>query len=80
MEAIKPINKKSASIASLFNIEIGENEDIDSLVVKMIKLEVEDLESRTLTQEQSQDLDKIKKDIELGNYSTALEKLLPLTQ
>ena len=57
---------------------IGGNIELDSALVQLIKLQVDDLEKRTLTSEQAESIGDIKADIEAGKYSDALEKILEL--
>lgn len=74
---VKDIEQKTETIKSL-GVEIGENVELDSALVKQIKIQVDDLEKSTLTEEQSKSLGEIKTDIESGNFAEALEKILLL--
>ena len=77
VKEVQSIEKKTAEVESL-GMEIGENIDLDSALVELIRLQVQDLEKRTLTQEQVKSIGDIKADIEAGKYSDALEKILEL--
>jgi len=77
VKEVQSIEKKTAEMESL-GMVIGENIELDSALVQLIKLQVDDLEKRTLTSEQAESIGDIKADIEAGKYSDALEKILEL--
>jgi len=79
VKEVKSIEKKTAEIESL-GIQIDENIELDSALVQLIKLQVDDLEKRTLTPGQAESIGEIKADIEAGQYAEALEKLLNITK
>lgn len=81
VKEVKNIEKKTTEIKSL-GVEISEDTEIelDSALVELIKLQVEDLENRTLTPEQVEFLGEIKADIEAGKYPEALLKILEINQ
>ena len=79
VKEVQSIEKKTAEMESL-GMVIGENIELDSALVELIKLQVQDLEKRTLTQEQIKSIGDIKADIEAGKYSDALEKILEINQ
>ncbi len=78
---IKELEQKEEEIKSL-GIEIGENEELRSvlaqIVEQIVENEIKDLETRSLTEEQEESLSGIKQDYEEGEYSKALEKILIL--
>ena len=77
VKELQIIEKKTAEVESL-GMVVGENIDLDSAVVELVRLQVQDLENRTLTQEQIKSIGDIKTDIEAGKYPDALEKILEL--
>jgi len=77
VKEVQSIEKKTTEVKSL-GVEIGENIELDSALVELIKLQVQDLEKRTLTQEQIKSIGDIKADIEAEKYSDALEKILQI--
>ena len=79
VKEVQSIEKKTAEMESL-GMVIGENIELDSALVQLIKLQVDDLEKRTLTSEQAESIGDIKADIEAGKYSDALEKVLNITK
>ena len=79
VKEVQNIEKKTAEVESL-GMVVGENIDLDSALVELIRLQVQDLEKRTLNQEQIKSIGDIKADIEAGKYSDALEKILELNQ
>lgn len=76
---VKNIEKRTIEVKS-FGIQIDENIEWDGMLVELIKLQVQDLEKRTLLPEQIESLKEIKADIEAGKYSEALEKILEINQ
>jgi len=79
VKEVKNIEKKTIEMKSL-GVEMGEDVELDSALVVLIKLQVQDLGNRTLTPEQVKSLGEIKADIEAGKYSEALEKILEISQ
>ena len=75
VKQVQSIEKKTAELESL-GVAVGENIELDSALVELIKLQVQDLEGRTLIPEQIESIGDIKSDLEAGRYSDALEKLL----
>lgn len=74
---IKELEQKEEQVKSL-GIEIGENEELKSVLAQIVENEIKDLENRSLTEEQEESLAEIKLDYEQGEYSKALEKILIL--
>jgi len=72
---IKKLEEKTEKVKSL-GIEIGESEEWDDALAKIVEREIEDLEARTLTEEQEEVLFEVKEDYGAENYSDALEKIL----
>lgn len=72
---VKKIEENKEKIEAL-GVEIGETEELDNALALLIEREIKDLESRTLTEEQLNELEQIKQDYEAGSYSAALEKIL----
>ena len=57
-----------------------ETEEYDNALSKLVEREIQDLEERTLNEEQTATLQEAKADFEVGNYSEALIKILSLSQ
>jgi len=76
---IKKLEEKTEKVKSL-GIEIGESEEWDNALAEITEREVEDLEARTLTEEQEEVLVEVKEDCGAENYSDALIKILTLSQ
>ena len=60
-------------------VVVGETKELDNAISQLVKREIKDLESRTLTEKQQKLLEGAKEDYERGNYSLALEKILFLS-
>jgi len=75
---VKKLAEKTEKIKSL-GVEIGENQEWDNALAQIVEREIEDLEEKTLTEEQQEALIKVRSDYEAGNYSQAIEKILLLT-
>jgi len=75
---IKKLEEKEEKIKSL-GIEIGESEEMHSALAKIVEMEINDLEEKTLSEEKQEILAEAKQDYEARNYSQALEKILLLT-
>ena len=61
-------------------ISLGDTDDIDNALSNIVQAGIKDLEASTLTDDQKIELDNAKKDYENKDYSSALEKILMLTQ
>ncbi len=72
---IKSLAQKTGEIRSL-GVEIPENREMNEALVQMLKTQVEDLENRSLMEEDIVVLEEIKKAIEEGRLDQALEKLV----
>ena len=59
-------------------VKVDEFEELDNALARIIENEIEDLEGRTLSEEQTLILEQIKSEHEQKNYSQALEKILLL--
>lgn len=57
-----------------------ETEEYDNALSQLVEREIQDLEERTLNEEQTVTLQEAKADFEAGNYSEALIKILNLSQ
>ena len=57
-------------------ILIGETKELDNALSQLVEREIQDLESRTLSEEKVELLRQAKEDLEAENFSTALEKIL----
>ncbi len=73
---IKKLEEKENLIRSL-GIEISENEDLDNAIAEIVKRELAYLKQSV---EEESTLADIEKDIEQGDYSSALEKVLLIEQ
>lgn len=73
------LEENKAKVENLLATKI-ETEEYDNALSQLVEREIEDLESRTLSQEQEAVLLKAKEDFEAGNYSEALIKILDLSQ
>ena len=78
-KVIKEFEEKKEIIKSL-GIEIGEAEELNNVLAKIVETEIIELEDRELTLEQEEVLIKIKQDYEQGNYPQALEDILLFNQ
>jgi len=76
---IKKLEEKTEKVKSL-GIEIGDNWEWDDALAKIVEREIEDLEARTLTEEQEEVLAEAKEDCGAENYSDALVKIWTLSQ
>ncbi len=74
---IKSLAEKTQEVRSL-GVEMPENEELNTALAEMLKAQVKDLENRSLREEDISTLEEIKADIEQGNYTEALEKLLSI--
>jgi len=72
---LKKLREKTERVKAL-GVEIGENEELENVLAKIVEREVVDLENRILTEEQQELLKEIRDNYEAGNYSEALEKIL----
>lgn len=72
---IQKLGKKEEQVKSL-GIEIGQNEELNSLLADIIGKEILDMESRELTEKETEVLNSVKSEYEQENYSKALEVLL----
>ena len=61
--------------AVLGNLEESGVEGFETVLSQIVAREIQDLENRTLTEEQTQLLNEAKQDFEAGNFSQALEKI-----
>ena len=72
---IKSLAQKTGEIKSL-GVEIPGNREMNEVIVEMLKTQVEDLENRSLMEEDIVVLEEIRKAIEEGRLDEALEKLV----
>ena len=72
---IQKLGEKEEQVKSL-GIEIGQNEELNSLLADIVGKEILDMESRELTEKETEVLNSVKFEYEQGNYSKALEILL----
>lgn len=77
VKEVKKLEKNEEKVKSL-GIEIGESEEMHSALAKIVEMEINDLEEKTLFEEKQEILAEVKQDYEAGNYSQALEKILLL--
>lgn len=75
VEQTKKLEENKQKIEAL-GVLIGETEELDNALSQLVEREIKDLESRTLSEEKSELLEKIKEDFEKENFSAALEKIL----
>jgi hypothetical protein len=78
-DVIKKLAEKEEKVKSL-GIEIGEAEELNNVLAKIVEAEIIELEDKELSSEQEEVLIKIKQDYETGDYSNALENILLLNQ
>ncbi|MBU2639995.1 MAG: hypothetical protein KKG75_04820 [Nanoarchaeota archaeon] len=69
------LGQKEEQVKSL-GVEVGENEELNTELAKIVERMVLDMENRELTEEEAELLNNIKFEYEQGNYSKALEILL----
>jgi len=76
---MKELENKEAKIRS-FGVAIGENEELDKTyaqkIIDTLEFLIEDLENRSLTEQQQETLTELEKDLADGDYEEALIKLL----
>ena len=75
---VKQIDEKKVKIEAL-GVIIGETNELNEALARMVGNEIKDLESRTLSENQAKTLEQAKADFERGDFEQALEKLLMLT-
>ena len=74
-DELKELEIKENQIKSL-GIEIGQNEELGSVLARVVEKEILEMESAGLTEEDLEVLNNVKFEYEQGNYSRALELLL----
>lgn len=74
----KKLEENKQKVEAL-GIVVGETEELDSALSKLVEKEIADLEGRTLTEEQKSLLAEAKEDCQAGDYTQALEKILILS-
>jgi hypothetical protein len=79
LEEVKQIEERTSGIKSL-GVEIGENVELDTLLVQMISGQLEELNKKALTMEEMQIMVSVKEDLESGSYAEACDKLALLNQ
>jgi hypothetical protein len=62
--------------AESLGVVIGDTEELDDAARNVIESQIKDLEKRSLTDEQKEDLETAKLNLEEGNLTQALEKVL----
>ena len=72
--------EESKQRAEVRGVAVGDMTELDNALADLIKIEIKDLESKTLTEEQTKDLQLAKESFEKKKYSDALEIILELTQ
>lgn len=78
VEKTKEIEENKQKIEAL-GVIVGETEEWDNALAQITEEQIKDLESVTLSEEQTEQLEEAKKDYEMGNYSQSLEKILILS-
>lgn len=77
---MKGLENKKAELKSLGIVGIEENEELDKTyaqkIIEMLEFLVEDLENRSLTEQQQETLTELEKDLADRDYEEALIKLL----
>jgi len=77
---VREIEEKTDKIKAL-GVEIGDSEkELNTALSKLVENQIQSLEEKSLTEEQEDKLEEIKADYEAENYSSALEKILLLSQ
>jgi len=76
---VKKLQEKEDKIRS-YGIEIGDNEELDNALAKIVERETDALKEEELTEEKQEILVEIERDIENENYVAALEKILMIRQ
>ena len=72
---IKELEEKEERMKSL-GIEVGQKEELNSILADIVLREIEGMESRERTEKEEEILNNVKFEYEQGNYSKALEVLL----
>ena len=65
--------------AVTLGVEIGDTQELNQALQEIVEQEIQDLESRSLTEEQKLLLDKAKESLIRGDLVEALENLISLT-
>jgi uncharacterized coiled-coil DUF342 family protein len=65
--------------AETLGVEIGDTQELNQALQEIVEQEIQDLESRSLTEEQKLLLDKAKESLIRGDLVEALENLISLT-
>ena len=78
VEETKKLEENRQKIEAL-GVVIGEMTELDKALSQLVEREIQDLENRTLTEEQEEVLGQTKEDFRAGNYNQALEKILLLS-
>jgi hypothetical protein len=74
----KEIEESKQQIEAL-GVIVGETEEFDNALAKIVEEQIKDLEGMSLSETQVKILEEVKADYEKGNYSQALEKILLLS-
>lgn len=76
---VQKLEENKRKIEAL-GVMVGEMEELENVLAQLTEREIEDLETRTLSEEQLELLAKAKEDYKSGNYSQALETILRVSQ
>lgn len=74
----KKLKENKQKIEAL-GVVVGETEGLDNALSQIVEREIEDLENRSLSEEQQEIFDEIKEDFIAGDYNQALENILLLS-
>lgn len=79
IQEVQKLEENRKKVEAL-GVMVGEMEELENVLARITEREIKDLESRTLSEEQLELLEKAKQDYEAGNYSQALETVLIISQ
>ena len=77
IDTTKKIEENKQKIEAM-GVVVGDSKELDNALAQIVEKEINDLDSRTLTDEQKEILIQVKEKFEAADYSAALEKILLL--
>ena len=75
IDQAKKIVENKEKIEGTLGVQVGETEELENVLKELVGREIEDLGSRTLTDEQANLLEEAKESFNSGDYSQALDKV-----
>lgn len=71
----KKLADKKAEVEKSLGVVVSDDDELSSAIKDLVSREIQDLEKRALTEEQTKLLDSAKQSFEAGDYSKALESV-----